>query len=170
MIFDVKGISHSYLTGLVNNSEWLIFWCVSDDASCNKTHCSNTCSSLLLGLYKCLPGTHSSALKEEINRSASLEPQPKSGNIHVMCMCGEGAFVLSCNCIGEVFVGLRFSPLKHCLAASSEVDVHPFHVAAAAASFPLRKKAAETAASLVLPQPDTDTLNSCLKQNSLCQC
>lgn len=49
--------------------------------------------------------------------------------------------VLSCNRMCVVFVGFRFSPLKPRLAASCEgASEHPFHVAAAVASFPPEKK------------------------------
>lgn len=84
-------MAHIYLASLVNNSVWLIFLCVSDDVSCNETHCSHICNSLLLRLYKRLPESPSAALKEQINCSTSLEPQPKSANISVKRMCGEGA-------------------------------------------------------------------------------
>lgn len=47
--------------------------------------------------------------------------------------------MLSCNRVSEAFVGLRFSPLKRRLATSCKGDIHPFHVATSAASFPLRK-------------------------------
>lgn len=49
--------------------------------------------------------------------------------------------MLSCNRMCVVFVGFRFSPLKPRLAASCEgASEHPFHVAAAVASFPPEKK------------------------------